>query len=65
MNSELARKLIGVIRPLADIPFQDFDRSRLAEDTYPIMAWNGHPITVADIKNARLMIEVLTPYTNP
>jgi hypothetical protein len=41
------------LRPLADIPIEEFDGLSHRPDDRPLMAWNNHQITIGDVRRAR------------
>lgn len=47
-------QLQDALRVLAKIPVEDFGKDVYPD--YPILAWNGHTITVCDVFTARALI---------
>lgn len=43
------------LKPLAAIPYQDFDY-RERDDDHRLMCWNGICITIGDVKQARRLL---------
>ena len=49
MNAQ--ERLADALRVLAGIPIDDFGKEGMSD--YPLMAWNGHMLTVAHVLEAR------------
>lgn len=51
----VAHNLREALKPLAAIPYQDFDYRKRDED-HRLMCWNGICITIGDVKRARRLL---------